>query len=100
MQFFTRNSVYISKKKKVNRKAQVVPQSQTASNPLHQEEEKKDKTNTYKTNKCTRSTYTNSLFPKRSDHNAKRNEETHSFASKFLYSNFLLSDANFLLNFY
>ena len=38
--------------KKVNRKVQGVPRLQTAANPRHQEEEKKkDKTNTYKTNK-------------------------------------------------
>ena len=32
------------KKKKVNRKVQGTPQSQTAANPRHQEEEKKEKT--------------------------------------------------------
>ena len=59
--------------KKVNRKVQRVPQSQTAAKPRYQEEEKNDKTNTFKTNKCTRSTQksqTSSLFPKRDDDNA------------------------------
>ena len=43
--------------KEVNRKSQGVPQSQTAANPRHQNEEKKGqtktKTNTCKTNKQT-----------------------------------------------
>ena len=48
------------------------------SQPRHQEEEKNDKklTRTKQTNKCTRSIQTSSLFPKRGDHNAKRNDET------------------------
>ena len=72
--------------KQVNRKVQRVLQSQTAANPGHQEEEKKvtprerEKGQTLRrtkqTNKCTRSTHTSSLFPKRGDHNDKRNEET------------------------
>ena len=33
------------------------------------------KSNTYKTNKCKRSTQTSFLFPNRGDHNVKRNEE-------------------------
>ena len=39
--------------KKVNRKVQGMPQSQTAANPRHKEDEKKDKNQTYtrKTNK-------------------------------------------------
>ena len=36
---------------KVTRKVQVTPQSQTAANPRHQEEEKKEKTHMRKTNK-------------------------------------------------
>ena len=54
-----------------------MPQSQTAANPRHQEEEKKDK-NMHAQNKQTRSTKTSSLFPKRGDQNAKingRNED-------------------------
>ena len=51
--------------KNVNRKVQGVPQSQTAANPRHQQEEKMTKTNMYKINKkCTRSTQTSSLFLK------------------------------------
>ena len=38
-------------RQKVNRNVQGMPQSQTAANPRHQEEEKKDKTYTRKTNK-------------------------------------------------
>ena len=56
-----------------------MPQSQTAANPRHQEEEKKDKNihaQNKQTNKCTRNTKTNSLFPKRGDQNAKTNGET------------------------
>ena len=49
--------------KNVNRKVLGVPQFQTAANPRHQEEDKMTKTNKYKTNKCTRSTQTSSLFP-------------------------------------
>ena len=50
-------------KYKNNRKVQGEPQSQTAANPRHQEEEKNDKkkkkiTRTKQTNKCTRSTQT------------------------------------------
>ena len=64
--------------KTINRKVQGVPQSQTAANPRHQEEEKNDKkvARTKQTNKCTRSKQTSSLIPKRGDHNAKKNEET------------------------
>ena len=51
-----------------------MPQSQTAANPRHQEEEK-GQTYTRKTNKCTRSTKTSSLFPKRRDQNVKTNEK-------------------------
>ena len=36
-------SIFYPKFKKVNRKVQGIPQSQTAANPWHQEEEKKDK---------------------------------------------------------
>ena len=35
--------IHSKDEKKVNRKVQGMPQSQTASNPRHQEEEKKDK---------------------------------------------------------
>ena len=59
--------------KQVNRNVKGVTQSQTAANPRHQEE---NLTSTKQTNKCTRSTQTSSLFPKRGDHNAKRNDET------------------------
>ena len=64
--------------RKVNRKIQGVPQSQTAANPRHQEEEIEwlKLTRTKQINKCTRSTQISSLFPKRGDHNAKRNDET------------------------
>ena len=55
-----------------------MPQSQTAANPRHHEEEKKDK-NIYarnkQTNKCTRSTKASSLFPKRDDQNAEKKKE-------------------------
>ena len=44
-------------KKLIEKKIQEMPQSQTAANPQHQEEEKKDKNSTRKTNKkCTKST--------------------------------------------
>ena len=66
-------------KKNINRKVQGVPQSQTAANPQQQEEEKNDK-NKHVQNKQTnareKSTRTSSLFSKRGDHNAKRNDET------------------------
>ena len=65
-------------KNKANRKIQGMPQSQTAANPRHQEEEKKDKKHTRakQTNKCTRSTKTtHSRFPKRGDQHAKTNEK-------------------------
>ena len=55
---------YMKVSKKVNRKVQGVPQSQTAANPRYQEE-KNDK-----------STQTSSLFPKWGDRNAKRNDKT------------------------
>ena len=60
------------KPKKVNRNVQGMTQSQTTANPRHQEEEKKDKKHTRakQTNKCTRSTKTSSLLPKRGDQNA------------------------------
>ena len=50
--------------KTVNRKIQKVPQSQTAANPRHQEEEKNDKklTRTKQTNKCTRSKCNNKTY--------------------------------------
>ena len=57
--------------KKVNRKVQGMPQSQTAANPRHQEEAKKDK-NMHVQNKCTRK----ALFRKQGEQNAKSNGET------------------------
>ena len=64
--------------KKLNRKVQGVPQSQTTANPRHKEKGKMTKklAHTKQTNKCTRSTQTSFLFPKRGDHNSKRNDET------------------------
>ena len=44
--------------------------------PNTKRKRKMTKTNTYKTNKCRRNTQTNTLFLKRGDHNAKRNDET------------------------
>ena len=59
--------------KKINRKVQGVPQSQTAANPTPRGREKWQKlTPTKQTNKCTRSTQTSSLFPKWGDHDAKK----------------------------
>ena len=52
-----------------------MPQSQTAAKPRHKEEEKKDN-NIHMQKKCTRSTKTSSLFPKRGDQNAKITGET------------------------
>ena len=45
----------------VKRKVQGVPQSQSAANPRHQEEDTKTKRNACK---CTRSILTSSFFPK------------------------------------
>ena len=59
----------------VNIKVQGVTQSQSAADPWHQEEEKKDSnwlTCAKQSNKCARSTKTSCLFPKRGDHNAKQ----------------------------
>ena len=64
--------------KKLNRKVQRVLQPQTTGNPpTPSGKEKWQKlTRTKQTNKCTRSTLTSSLFPKRGAHNAQKNEET------------------------
>ena len=59
-----------------------MPQSQTAANPRHKEEEKKDK-NIHVQNKQ-RSTKTISLFPKRGDPNAKTNGETRTKSTRRL----------------
>ena len=64
-----------------------MPQSQTAANPWHQEEEKKDKNihaQNKQTNKCTRNTKTGSLFSKRGDQNAKTNGETRKKSTRRL----------------
>ena len=73
--------LYLDRKnisKKVNRKVQGMPQSQTAANPRHKEEEKKDK-NIHAQNKQMYEKHKDSsLFPKRGDQNAKnkrRNED-------------------------
>ena len=60
-------------------------QSQTTANPRHQDEEKKDKTYSAKqTNKCTRSTKTSFLFPKRDDENAETNTEMRTTSTRRL----------------
>ena len=60
-----------------NRKVQEVPQSQTAANPQHQEEEK-NHNNKHVQNKQTNAREAHRPAPssKRGDHNAKRNDET------------------------
>ena len=73
---------YSCNTKKVNRKVQCMPKSQTAAR--QHEEEKKDK-NIHaqkKQNKCTRSRKTSSLFPKRGDQNAKTNGETRTESTR------------------
>ena len=50
--------------KKVKRKVQWVPQSQTAALPRHQEEEEIDKTKQAQIEYTTKSTKISSLFPK------------------------------------
>ena len=61
--------------KKGKRKAQGVPQSQTAALPRPQEEEKTDNLNKHKSNKRTKSIKISSLFPKRGNRNTKRSEK-------------------------
>ena len=63
----------------VNRKVQEEPQADVAATPRHQEEkEKVTQINVCIANKkCTIRTKTSSLFPKQSDQNAKKTEETH-----------------------
>ena len=72
--------------KKVNEKVQGMPQSQTAANPRHQEEEEKDKNiHARKINKqMYEFTKTSSLFPKRGDQNAKTNGETRKKSVRIL----------------
>ena len=73
----------VNKDENVDRKVQEVPKSQTAANPRHQEEEKKTKTNTFKTNIQMYEKHIDQLplprldqLPKTGDHNTIRNEET------------------------
>ena len=61
--------------KKGNRRAQGVPQLQTAALPRPQEEEKTENLNKHKPNKRTKSTEISSLFPKRGNRNTKRTEK-------------------------
>ena len=66
--------------KRVKREVQGVSQSQVAANPWHQEEEeKKTKSNTRKTNKHMKSTQTSSLFPKQGNRNAKRTKNARQY---------------------
>ena len=63
-----------------------MPQSQTAANPQHQEEEKKDK-NIHAQNKQTNVRETQRpapLFLKRGDQNAKTNRETRTKSTRRL----------------
>ena len=58
------------------RKAQGVPQSQTAALPRHQEEEETNKTKQVQIEQTyDKSTKISSLFPKRSNRNAKRTKK-------------------------
>ena len=57
-------------RKKHKRKVQEVPQSQVAALPRHQEEEETDKTK-----QRTKSTKISSLFTKRGNRNAKKQEQ-------------------------
>ena len=61
--------------KKVNRNIHEMPQSQTAANPRHQEEEKNGKklTGTKQTN--AREAHMPAFFPKRGDLNAKKQQQ-------------------------
>ena len=60
-------------KKKHKRKVQEVPQSQVAALPRHQEEEETDKTK-----QRTKSTKISSLFTKRGNRNAKKQEQNNT----------------------
>ena len=66
-------ATYIMQKSK--RKVQGVPQSQTAALPRHQEEEETDKSKQAQIDQHTKSTKISSLFPRRSNRNAKRTEK-------------------------
>ena len=57
--------------KHATRNVQGMSQTQAAANHWHKRKRKGKKMNACKINKCTRSTKTSSLFPKRGDHNAK-----------------------------
>ena len=57
------NCILVVLLQKGKRKVQVVPQSQTAALLRHQKEEEKTKPNKRKSNKRTKSTKINSLFP-------------------------------------
>ena len=61
--------------KKGKRKAQGVPQSQTAALPRPQKEEETNP-NKHKSNKRTKSTKISSFLPKRGNRNTKRTEKT------------------------
>ena len=53
-----------------------MPQSETAANPRHQEEEKKDKTHTrVKQTNAREAQRPTPFFPKRGDQNAKQTEK-------------------------
>ena len=64
-----------AKFKKVKRKVQGVPQSQTAALPRPQEEEETDKSKQAQTEQTYESTKISSLFPKRGNRNNKRTEK-------------------------
>ena len=61
---------------KGKRKVQGVPQSRAAAFPRHQEEEETDKTKQLQIEQMYESIKISSLFPKRGNRNAKRNENT------------------------
>ena len=70
---------------KINRKVQGMPQSQPQPT-LHTIRKRKRTKNTRakQTNKCTRSTKTSSLFPKRGVQNAKTNGDTRTKSTRRL----------------
>ena len=71
MIYYNRYTFLLQKGK---RKVKGVPQSQTAAPPRHQEEEETDKSKQAQIGRK-KSTKISSLFPKRGNRNAKRNEK-------------------------
>ena len=69
------NVIFFDRPKKVKRKVQGVPRSQTAALPRPKRKRKPTNPNKHKSNKRTKSTKISSLFPKRGNRNTKRTEK-------------------------